>query len=114
MSELERYTASEPIEQIISSVLIGYRLAIRGGTPVESMPWHRDDTLPRYSVRVSTPDDTIVYTAHVWAGRDDELEEHLRRWLLERINIAGTKRGHGRRPNPWWSSVRRKANPGRA
>lgn len=46
MSELDQYAAAERIEQIVSSVLIGYRLTIGGGTTVESMPWHRDDTLP--------------------------------------------------------------------
>lgn len=113
MSDVDQYEASQRIEQIVSSVLIGYRLTIGGGTPVESMPWHRDPSLPRYSVRVSTADDSIVYTALVWAGRDDELEEHLRRWLLERIHLEGTKRGHGRRPDPWWVRVWREANPGR-
>lgn len=113
MSEIEQYVASERIAQVISSVLIGYWLAIRGGIPVESMPWHRDDTLPRYSVRISMPEDSIVYTALVWAGRDDELEEHLRRWRLERIHLEGTKRGRGWRPNLWSSAVWRKANPGR-
>ncbi|WP_165831856.1 hypothetical protein [Brachybacterium endophyticum] len=112
MSDLDQYAAGERIEQIVSSVLIGYRLTIRGPR-VESMPWHRDQTLPRYSVRVATPDDSIVYTALVWSGWDDELEEHLRRWLLERIHLEGTKRGHGRRPDPWWVKVWKAANPGR-
>ncbi|MCG7309256.1 hypothetical protein [Brachybacterium sp. ACRRE] len=71
MRDVGLFAASERIEQVISSVLIGYRLAIRSGTAVESIPWHRDDALPRYSVRVSTPDDSIVDTALVWACRDE-------------------------------------------
>ncbi|MBK0332957.1 hypothetical protein I8D64_16255 [Brachybacterium sp. MASK1Z-5] len=78
------------------------------------MPCHRDETLPRYSLRVAIPDGSNVYSALVWAARDDEVEDHLRRWLLERIHLEGTKSGRGRRYDPWWSSAWRQVNPGRA
>lgn len=112
-SRYPRYYAHRDFMSAAERVVSGYRRTVDGGTPVGLTHSHRDSGLPEDTVRVSTPDDSIVYTALVWAGRDDDLEEHLRRWLLGRIHLEGTKRGHGRRPDPWWVRVWQKANPGR-
>lgn len=113
MDDIAEYRASQHAEQVISGILIGYRLVVSGGTEVAMVPWHRDPSLPRYTVRVVAGDESVVIAARDWAGRGEDLEAYVRAWLLERVQLAGTRRGHGRRRDPWWARVWRRANPGR-
>ncbi|UEJ84625.1 hypothetical protein Bra3105_18340 (plasmid) [Brachybacterium halotolerans subsp. kimchii] len=109
----EAFMAGEAIEQVIGGVLIGYRLTIAGGTAVEATPWRRDPTLPKYAVRVTTANGAeAVYTVEQWAGSDKALRDRVRAWLLEHIDLRGTRRARSRRPDPFWRQAWTQFNPG--
>lgn len=108
------YEAGEAMEQVIGGVLTGYRLTIRDARDFQYTPWRRDHSLPRYALRVSASDDAIIYTVDEWRGRDDALRENLRAWILDHVQLAGSRRGRGRRPDPDWLELWRQANPGRS
>ena len=101
------------MEQVIGGVLIGYRLTIRGAGDFTYTPWRRDPSLPRYAVRVSCADTSTTYTVDEWRGRDDELRKNLRAWILDHAQLAGSRRGRGRRVDPAWLEAWQRANPGR-
>lgn len=79
--------AAEKLEQAVDSVLIAYRLTLTGVQTVVSTPWHRDETLPRYAVRVRTGDDEITLSVADWGDRLDDVGPFLRAWIHDRVHL---------------------------
>src|SRR5699024_618820 len=106
------YFAGEKLEQQVSSVLIAYRLTLAGAQPVQSTPWHRDDSLETYSVRVSTGVDDITLSVTDWGDRLEEVQPILREWIRQRVHIERTKlKVSSRRRDPYWTDQWRRAHP---
>ena len=104
--------AAEKLEQAVSSVLIAYRLTLTGAQPVESTPWHRDESLPRYAVRVRTGDDELTLTVTEWGDRLDDVGSYLRGWIRDRVHLGGSKLKSGsRRREAYWADAWRRIHP---
>lgn len=106
------HLAAEKLEQAVSSVLIGYRLTLSGTRPVESTPWHRDDSIQPYSVRVRIGDDEVTLSVTEWGDRIDDVGSYLRGWILSRVHLESARLKPGsRRPDPYWVDAWRSAHP---
>ncbi len=110
----ERFFAFESMQTTVSTVTIGYRLTLRGVTPIETMPSTRDESLPEYSIRVTLGDHEVVLTVDEWGGRGEELDTWLRDWIVERVSWtrAGVASGRSRK-DPGWLRVLREQAPWR-
>src|SRR5699024_2700079 len=85
---------------------------LAGAQPVQSTPWHRDDSLETYSVRVSTGDDEITLSVNDWGDRLEEVQPFLREWIRQRVHIERTKlKVSSRRRDPYWTDQWRRAHP---
>lgn len=94
-------------------VSVGYRLTLDRVPSITVTPYHRDPSLPKYSVRVSIGEDELVLTVEDWDGQSDEMAAHLLAWILERADLRGARMRRGaRRPNPLWVAAWHVANPG--
>ena len=106
------YFAGEKLEQQVSSVLIAYRLTLAGAQPVQSTPWHRDDSLEPYSVRVSAGDDEITLSITDWGDRLEEVQLFLREWIRQRVHLEQARlKASSRRRDPYWIDEWRRAHP---
>lgn len=104
--------AGEKLEQEVSSVLIAYRLTLSGAQPVEYTPWHRDESMDPYSVRVRTGDDEITLSVTDWGDRLDEVRPFLRGWIHDRVHLERAKlKSSSRRRDPYWVDAWRRAHP---
>lgn len=110
----ERFFYCGQMQHTVEYVTISYRLALRGVTPVETMPSWREPSLPEDSVRVTLGDHVVVLTVDEWGGRDDELDAWLRAWIVERVSFSRASLASGRHhKDEGWMRVLRERGPWR-
>lgn len=106
------FFAAERMEQVISAVVIAYRLTLTRAPRVETTPWRHDDTLPEYAIRVHTSDHEIILHVTDWGDHPDELRTMLRQWIRDHVRLEQARiNARARRVDPYWRDAWRAAHP---
>ncbi|MFC0673572.1 hypothetical protein [Brachybacterium hainanense] len=109
--EMRAYQAHQDAAVVINGVAIGLQLTVQG-PHVDTVDRTRDRSLPEGVHRLTVSDHELLIDSMEWEGRQEELRERVRAWLLEHVTLRGTRLVTGRRrTDPWWSARWREANP---
>ncbi|GAA1714312.1 hypothetical protein [Brachybacterium phenoliresistens] len=108
---LGEYRAHTTAQHVVHGVVIGYRLTLRRAPLVETTHSELDATLPPGRIRVAAGEHELIICSMAWDGRWDELDGHVRGWILEHVDLRGVPLTSTRRRDPLWRAAWRDANP---
>lgn len=108
---LDEYHAHTVAMQVVHGATISYRLTLPRAPRVETTHSELDPSLPPGHIAVTAGDHRLVIRSMDWVGREGELDEHVRSWILEHVDLRGVRLVSVRRRDPRWRAAWRDANP---
>jgi len=111
MTGHEVYLVHQAVQQHVAGVVIRYGITV-DGPEVEWTHSALDDSLPAYSVRVSTGGHELLLRSAEWVGRADEVRPRVFGWLLAHVDLAAAKlQTDSKRLAPEWLLAWRQVHP---